>query len=295
GFFDPSAQQHPQPMQRPATTVAPDARPSSAFQINPEVRSNSTVTLPGQLPSHGGPGVYPAGNGRGNGGRPVYGPGSGPGPRPMTAQPLRPHDPAMRPAGQRVASGPAGMQQWGSPRPSGRPEQAGAYQPMQPPGPAASPRPPPQQAAGPGGPPPGKIDIGFSAPPDERRSQTYGPQPGMGSKTSTPRPVAHSDGMPPPSNRQATGTPSSSTSSRPGSTRPQQLPTSQSGRGGATPKPPEKTSSSPAPGAPGAPAAKPTTAPTSSGAQAKPPGKGPKTFDEMGVPAQKQDSECSVM
>ncbi|KAI6837851.1 HCP-like protein [Hortaea werneckii] len=294
GFFDPSAQQHPPPMHRPATTVAPDLRPSSAFQINPEVRSNSTMTLPGQLPSHGGAGVHPAGNGRGNGGRPVYGPGSGPGPRPMTAQPLRPHDPATRPGGQRVASGSAGMQQWGSPRPSGRAEQGGAYQPMQPPGPAASPRPPPQQATGPGGPQPGKIDIGFSAPPDDRRSQTYGPQPGMGSKMSTPRPTPQSDGMPLPPNRQTTGTPSSS-SSRPGSTRPQQPPTTQAGRGGATPKPPEKTSSSPAPGAPGAPAAKPTTAPTSSGAQAKPPGKGPKTFDEMGVPAQKQDSECTVM
>ncbi|KAF2481555.1 hypothetical protein BDY17DRAFT_254120 [Neohortaea acidophila] len=37
------------------------------------------------------------------------------------------------------------------------------------------------------------------------------------------------------------------------------------------------------------------TAPAKTSAAARPPGKGPKTFDEMGVPATKQDSDCVVM
>ena len=292
GFFNAQP-----PPQRPATTVAPDMRPSSAFQFNPDVRSNSTMTLP-QLPSQGGPGAapYPPTMGRG-----------GPGPRPMAAQPLRPHDPNSRPGGQRVPSGPVGMQQQfnpGQPRPSPGP------QAMTPPAHTGSPRPnmPPQQG-GPGpGAGPGKLDIGFSAPQNDRRNRTYGPQPGTGAPQSTPKPqspaMQQSSSMPNFNNTQTDPMRAGTPSSRPGSARPpadarSRLP-SQGGGGGATPKPPQKESSAGgAPsGAPAVPESKPTTAPTSSagaGSGAKPPGKGPKTFDEMGVPAQKQDSDCVVM
>lgn len=253
GFFN--VQQPP----RPSTTVNPEMRPSSAFQLNPELRSNSAMTVP-QLPSQGGrPYPYPPA-------------GSAPTSRPMTAQPQQPFDSRARPGvGQRIASGPAGMQNYGPPKPG-------------PPGPSSSPRPgmPAHQPTAPAAPgqQPQRLDIGFSAPPDDRRNRTYGPQPGQGKPAS---PTLKSSGSMPnfdqPLPPQPGGARVSTPSSRPGS-RPPESKTPMLPPVGGAPRPPPRDGGTP----------KPIT--HTSSEPSKPPGKGPKTFDEMGVPAQKQDNEC---
>lgn len=246
GFFN--AQQQPP---RPATALNPDMRPSSAFQLNPEIRSNSAMTVP-QLPSQGGRlSPYPLA-----GSAPVNRPmtaqpqqafGQAPVSRPMTAQPPQgAFNPRLRPgAGQRIASGPAGMQ---APRPGMAPHQASA--------PAVS-------AQAPQG---SRLDIGFSAPQDDRRTlRTYGPQPGGASttrKASTPNLDQALPPLPP------MGLQTSAPSSRPGSRPPD---------GQQTPLPPPLSG---------------TPRPNTQTSSAPPPGKGPKTFDEMGVPAHKNESEC---
>jgi len=257
GFFN--AQSAP----RPATTIIPDTRPSSAFQLNPDNRPSSTMTAP-QMPSYGSNRLaYPSS-------------GLTPAARPMTAGPQGSFDPRARlGGGQRIASGPAGMQNFqagsgfnGQPRPP-----LPAHQPT---APAA-----PQQLPG-----ASRLDIGFSAPPDERRSRTSGPG-GAASPV-----LKHSGSMPNFDLPQATGrtsAPPSRPGSRPPDSRRPLLPSKDSM--------PVSSSTVPKPPAPsGTP--KPATA-TSSGAQAKPsqqppqtPGKGPKTFEEMGVPAHKQDGDC---
>lgn len=258
------------PVPRPATTVGPDIRPSSAFQLNPDLRANSASVV-SQLPSQA------------NSGRPQH-PGylsnsSAPPSRPMTTQPNQTYGgPSPRPGpGQRIASGPAGSQNF-TPGPSGQPRPP--YQPNAPP-PQGSPAfqqgmiprygtAPPQQ-----GPGPQRLDIGFSAPPDDRRYRTYGPQSGMtqGKPQGKPAsPSLQSGSMPnfdqPPAGR----TP------RPGSRPPDGNPSLPGGGNGA-PKPPVKDNAS-------------TTSTSSASKPSAPSKKGPKTFDEMGVPAQKQDSDC---
>lgn len=285
GFFSLPSQQPP----RPATTVAPDTRPSSAFQLRPEVRSSSTVTVP-QFASQGGPGGYPPYPPNGAGG-----PNRGPGPRPMVAQPLRPHDPGMRPSGHRIVSGPAGTPQFGGPRPN---PPTGPPGPP-PPGTSPSPRPPhmtpPQHGTAPPAPyhpqPPGAaaaaaLDIGFSAPPDDRRNRAYGRRPsgtGAAAPTSPATAALPKSGSTPnidPTGPGRTGTPAT----RPASARPQT-----EGRNTAKQAPPpplEKMDTAPA-------------APAQQQQQQQQvvakPARGPKTFDEMGVPAQKQESDCAVM
>ncbi|KAK5126318.1 hypothetical protein LTR85_010554 [Meristemomyces frigidus] len=269
GFFNVQ-----QPL-RPSTTVNPDMRPSSAFQVNPELRSNSAMTVP-QLPSQGGrPYPYPPA-------------GSAPASRPMTAQPQQAFDPRLRPgAGQRIASGPAGMQTFA-------PSKQGPL------GPSASPRPAmvqhqqtapaaPQQGQA------GRLDIGFSAPQDDRRNRTYGPQPGVG-KPASPTTLKGSGSMPnfdqPLPAQQPMGR-TSAPSSRPGSKPPDSRQTPLPPAGAAAPRPPQKDTSVPPPqsGTP-KPLTQSSTAPP---AAARPPGKGPKTFDEMGVPAQGKESDCVIM
>ncbi|KAK5130808.1 hypothetical protein LTR08_001642 [Meristemomyces frigidus] len=249
GFFNV------QQPQRPSTTTNPDVRPSSAFQLNPELRSSSAIPVP-QLPSQGGrPYPYPP-------------TGSVPLGRPMTAQPQQPVDTRNRPGpGQRIASGPAAS----GPRP----------------GPSSSPRPTTQQGQQ------QRLDIGFSAPQDGRTIQSYGPQPGAGKQL--PSPVLQQGGSMPnidsslplqqPIGR--TSAPSSRPGSRPPDTRLPPLP-----GGGGPPRPPVKETSVPTPS--GTP--KPNTQMSSAPPAAKHGGKaGPKTFDEMGVPAQKNESDCVVM
>ncbi|KAK4549141.1 hypothetical protein LTR36_007598 [Oleoguttula mirabilis] len=275
GFFNVQ-----QPL-RPATTVHPDMRPSSAFQVNPELRSSSAMTVP-QLPPQGGrPYPYPPAT-------------SVPVSRPMSAQPQQPFDPRLRPgAVQRIASGPASIQNFAPSKPG-------------PPGPSASPRPGmmQHQATAPAAPQqaqqPGRLDIGFSAPQDDRRNRTYGPQPGAG-KPASPTALQGSGSM--PNFAQALpAQPSmgriSAPSSRPGSRPPdgqrKPLPPPSSG---AVPRPLQKDMSVPPPPPPQSVTPKPNTQ-TSTGppaAAAKPAGKVPKTFDEMGVPAQKTESDCVMM
>ena len=225
GFFNVS-----QPP-RPSTALNPDVRPSSAFQINPDLRPNSIAQ-----PQYAG--------------RPNYY-GGPPGARPATTQP---YDTRLRPPLQakRVASGPPGMQNY--PPNQSTPSPA----PQRPPMPQQSSSPAvPQQA-------PSKIDIGFSAPFDDRRNRQYGPQ----------RPTQPPSGQLPalqssqtmPVDRPAPLAPSAKPFKPLDARKPDaRLPTKES-----VAKPPAKASTMPV----------------------KPPGKGPKTFDEMGVPAQQKDGEC---
>jgi TPR repeat protein len=253
GFFNVS-----QPP-RPSTTLNPDNRPSSAFQINPELRPNSIS----QLPSYAGrPNYY--------GGPPPA--GTRPGTtqpydaRPATTQPYdarpattQPYDPRLRPpAANRVASGPPGMQNY--PPQQGRPSPAPQRPPMQQQNSSpAAPQQPPQ--------PPQKLDIGFSAPVDDRRNRQYGPSPRPGQPPSNqPLGLQHPQTM--PVDKPVPLAPSAKPYAKP-----------PEGKKPDVRPPPKDSGPKPMP-------VKASTAP------AKPPGKGPKTFDEMGVPAQQKDGEC---
>ena len=229
GFFNVS-----QPP-RPSTTLNPDVRPSSAFQINPDLRPNSIA----QPPYAGRPNYY--------GGAPP------PGARPATTQP---YDTRLRPPPtNRVASGPPGMQ--GFPPKQSTPSPVPQRPPM--PQQASSPAVPQQVPQAP------KIDIGFSAPFDDRRNRQYGPQrPSQPPGAQAP---ALQSAQTMPVDKPAPLAPFKP-SSKPSS------------------KPPEGRKPDARPPAAAKPPAKAATAP------AKPPGKGPKTFDEMGVPAQQKDGEC---
>jgi len=267
GFFNA-----PQPqLQRPATTMQTDMRPSSAFQINPELRAQSTAAVPQHhhLPpqQHQQPQQYPAG-------RPyppsAYPPNATNQPRPTT---LPANDPRTRygPSpvpNQRIVSGPPGTG-------------------MQRPGPSASVPPPQQQAPG--------VDIGFSAPRDDRRRQ-YGPRPpssavGGGGGGGQAAAAAGSPALPSSSSTPAFDRPpqgrTSAPSSRPGSRPPPSGPADVPGR-----KPVTLTDG------PALPSPSTTPKPAASAAAKPPapkPGKGPKTFEEMGVPQHKQEGECAVM
>lgn len=249
---------------RPASNAyLPQIRPTSAFQIDPQARPNSTANVPVQ------PGSQP---------RPYVGglapQHPGPGARPSTVQPydrqssapsygydgrpLNPNDPRARPSmNNRVASGPAGM--------PGRPPTTGPA----PPGPGHLSHQPTAPAAQQGL-QPGRVDIGFNAPHQER-PQTVDPtysekKPSRRypsdnyQRESMPnfdqKPLSRPTSRPPPSDRKPT--PSSS--------------------GAATP--PIKQGG-------------PTQAPgKTQGNPPRQPGKGPKTFEEMGVPAHDKDKEC---
>lgn len=253
GFFSPP------PQSRPVTALQPDLRPSSAFQVNPELRSQSTAPVPQYHPQQGPPSgrPYPPSG---------YPPNGAPQMRPATTLP--PNDPRAQygpgplpPPGKRILSGPPGM-------PNG----------AQRPGPSAS-VPPPQNK-----PPIAQADIGFSAPRDDRRNRQYGPRPpgaaaspAMASSPSMPAfdSAGRSSAAP-----TAPGGRASAPSSRPSSRPPTEAP----------PRKPVTLTDAPMP------PSKPTTPTPKPAANAKPPpGKGPKTFEEMGVPAHKQDGECAVM
>ena len=233
GFFNVS-----QPP-RPSTTLNPDVRPSSAFQINPELNRPNSLA---QLPSYAGKPDY-------------YGGGPPPGgPRPATTQPYdarpattQPYDPRMRPPpANRVASGPPGSQHY-------PPQQGNAsIAPQRPPvqHQHSSPAVPQQLPQGPA------IDIGFSAPYDDRRNRQYGP--------STQRPS-----QPPIGGKPALQSSQTMPIDKPAPLAPTK-PYSKPDTKTAKPSPPVKSATAPV----------------------KPPGKGPKTFDEMGVPAQQKDGDC---
>jgi TPR repeat protein len=191
---------------RPSTTLNPDVRPSSAFQIAPDYRSQSVAAQP--QPPYASRPEY-------TGGRPM------PAARPATVQP---YDSRLRPApAGRVASGPPGMQ--------GYAPQQGAPAPQRPPiiqqstSPAA-----PQQAS-----PIQKLDIGFEAPYDNRRNRQYGPSRPL-QPEGPPAPPKTTNTM--PNFDQQPHNPYSAPSSRPGSSKPVE------GRKpeAAAPRPPQKDS-----------------------------------------------------
>ncbi|GIZ38235.1 hypothetical protein CKM354_000165700 [Cercospora kikuchii] len=280
GFFNATPQ-------RPATTVgaAPYDRPSSAFQINPAILQN---------PSQGGQRPYSEAN-------------FAPAPlRPQTAQPhpidqrqssapsghyngqgLHPNDPRARPGmGGRVTSGPAGLQsrppQNGMPPPGpGHLQHQQTAPPAAPAAPASTPQ-PQQQAVGlgyqaPYTERPQTVDPTWREKPERRRRGSDERRPyGTASKPAPAGPSAR----PPPAAVGAVGKVPNAGGVPIGS-----------GKGGSAPTPPQIQSpalppsktGTPKPGAPAATAA------------ARPPGKGPKTFEEMGVPAHNQDKDCVVM
>ena len=157
---------------------------------------------------------------------------------------------------------------------------------------------PPNQM-GPGGhPPPGsKLDIGFSAPPDpsgaDRRRRMQRPENQSGRPPPHGAPQGRSPGM---------GGPMSPRQSSHGSSAPPQSAGAFPPRMESMQQPNRSPMSTPKPSA--APAARPAQEPAadakSSGAKpagSKPsagglPGKGPKTFEEMGVPQGKTEGDC---
>ena len=264
------------------------ARPM-AGGFAPEIRAASV-----RPPSSGNafninPNIYPANDGYGRG-RPPLGPES-------QSLPLRPHSSVnetgpggrgMRPVlggrGGLPSAGPGGYRQPGGPS-AQRPEIDRA------------------QTAQP-------VDVGYSTPPDARNRLQ---KPGQGmKKTSTlpdigyvapleprqhTRPSTVQPGQESRTNSMRVDRPSTATpgqgsrpSSRPGSAgrpgpqdpmpKPQRAPTQQQ-----RPPPQAAPASAPAPASkPAAPAPKP--------AVSSPPGKGPKTFDEMGIGSAPQDKDC---
>ncbi|KAK5113525.1 hypothetical protein LTR62_003394 [Meristemomyces frigidus] len=325
GFFNAN------PPQRPATTVNPDVRPSSAFQLAPDMRSSSASTVP-QLPSQGGRAPSYGAPLQQQLQRPPHSstPSSRPstaGPQPLAQQriPSRPQPgPGQRPQGDRIASGPPGSQAFGPrPQPGMGSPQPGMlpHPPAAPPSQSLSPQ--PQQV------PYGqRLDIGFSAP-AESRTNSYGPPRPAAGQTAVgnpgnsglqkqhsmpnfdqPPPLDSYHHQPPPSQQnyapQSQGGRASLPSQRPAQDdRRQRKPSGGIALQdpGARPPPPSKEdsgffSAGGGGGGSGMGTPKPVSTGTSSAsgpAAQKLPGKGPKTFDEMGVPAHKQDGTCSVM
>ena len=235
-------------------------------------------------------------------------------PRPATVQPDRPStafiiNPALRPSSTATTGSghqappqrmkPQPPRPGSVPNPQGRPSQGRvasnpAGLPSRVPSTAPTPTPPPHVQNTP-------IDIGFSAPPDERENRRRMLPSQQGRSTSTvngtlgPRnpPLHHSSstsnlGNPPPR--------SSSTLNQTASHPPPNS-MSPSSSYSATPPPPSSFSSRP----PSAPASQPSidfapqqppNPPPHTSAAAKPIKKGPQTFDEMGVPQIKDRSDC---
>lgn len=249
------------PTTRPATTRPgpgyPDDRPSSAFHLDPSIRPTSVATTPGRPYGGGRPSVPPA--------------GMAPLPRPATT--VEGSQPRPAPA-QRVASGPAGMQNF---RPNSGPAppmpSQQAPQPPQPPMPSQQPPQAPLQA----------LDIGFSAPVGSlppRRRETF---------DNKPLPPGQPGGMQP--------SPSTPNLNRPETTRPQksQSDLRQSSRPSNRPPSVPTTNPTQPPASAAAGIQKPPTPGQAAATQkpaGKPSGKGPQTFAEMGIPATKQESEC---
>ncbi|KAJ4384545.1 hypothetical protein N0V86_000145 [Didymella sp. IMI 355093] len=280
----------PYPMDNGPPRVG-SARPM-AGGFAPEVRAASARPTSSGNAFNINPNIYPANDGYGRG-RPPLGPES-------HSLPLRPHTSVnevgpggrgMRPVpggrGGLPAAGPGGYRQPGGPS-AQRPEIDRA------------------QTAQP-------ADIGYSAPPDARNKLQ---KPGQGmKKTSTlpdigyvapleprqhTRPSTVQPGQESRTNSIRGDRPSNATpgqgsrpSSRPGSAgrpgpqdsmpKPQRAPTQQQ-----RPPPQAAPASAPAPASkPAAPAPKP--------AVSSPPGKGPKTFDEMGIGQAPTDKDCVVM
>ena len=255
----------------------PAIRPSSAFGINPHLMQEPTqAPYPNESPAGrpysgadyrvpSGPGRPTSGMdyGRGGRGRDDYG---GPG----------------RARG-RIQSGGYGPQDYRNPGGLGG-ENAGRGR-----GRVDNPHPEPEQHQAP------KLDIGFSAPLDapSGRAKLSKPAPNpskpMGPPNDHVRPDRRATTPQPPRNDRASG---SRSDSPPTASRPPRHETN-SGLGGINkPLPPRSTQSSPQIPQQQHPAASSASSAPKPSASPRPPGTGPKTFDEMGVPNATKEGDC---
>ncbi|OCL02682.1 hypothetical protein AOQ84DRAFT_228632 [Glonium stellatum] len=306
GRFERAATMTPYPLGDGPPRAA--TRPGPAGGFAPEIRSSSAAPRDSRPVSafNINPNIYPLDHGP-PGGR--MGP---PGPGNMAQMPMRPYT-SMDNMGRgrgRVMSGPRVPS-------GGLPPGPGAYR--QPGGPSVERPEPGSPPRGNGGTPTQQPDIGYNAPPDGRNRLQKGGNPNL----SKPQPSLPDIGYvaplqpkqpPKPANRPSTVPPQE----RPSSARPTERPPTtgpQSGRPGSRPnsRPNSRPGSAgrathhdpmpqPLPKNERPPQQKPAEAPKPTPKPApKPtppavaPGKGPKTFDEMGISAAKKDDECVVM
>ncbi|KAI9876081.1 MAG: hypothetical protein M1830_007385 [Pleopsidium flavum] len=256
----------------------PEMRPSSAFGINPNIRPTSVATNAG---------ISPISNYRGS-----------PGPS-LGSQ--RPHSSLDDLGAGRGRGGPSLLVESGSLGPQGY-RQPGALPP------GGSPNiDRPFDNASQSQPP--MLDIGFSAPldptgPDRRRRLQKSDNPNL----SKPQPLPPSFGHDAPSDRKSSRIPTVPHSQTFSNDHRTTSPHRMTGRPGSAGRPsrqeslPALSSNKPAllsePSTPAAriPPAKPSIPATpSSSSTSQLPGKGPKTFEEMGVPQAKTDSDCVLM
>jgi len=261
----------------PPNMPNPEVRPTSAFGINPNLRASSAQSMGGGRPDPYGQQQMPYG-----------------GPQ----QRQYPNN-----------DGRASAQGYGR---GGRLPSDGGY------GPGGAPQQPPARPGtnspylNPQSSPPMRADIGFSAPLEpprkQRTPQPNGPgmsQGNMNNANNPPRTTSRptqpqgqgqnvgQQGRPNPSNSRPGPGPGPQSSGYGG------LPSQNlNGRTPSNQYPPQKVQaanmapSKPVPNAPGkAPQSKPNAMPAAA-APVRPPGKGPKTFDEMGVPQGKDKGEC---
>ncbi|KAH7095151.1 hypothetical protein FB567DRAFT_511862 [Paraphoma chrysanthemicola] len=296
--YDRPATTTPYPMDNGPPRLGPQPRPGMAGGFAPELRAASTRPASA---FNINPNIYPTNDGYGRGG-PRPGPGQD-----MGQLPYRPHTSvdSMGPGSGRGGRLPSGGR--GGPLPPGGP---GSYR--QPGGPSAQ-HPEPQQRPQTTQPP----DIGFSAPDGGGRNKlqkTGAPlqkqptlpdigyvaplEPRQHTRPSTVQPGQESRLSSRPDRPSTAGPgPGPRSSSRPGSAgrpsapdampKPSRVATIQQQQ-----QPPPPKQSKPAPtqaGKPPGPAAPPKPATPST------PGKGPKTFDEMGIGQAPKDSDCVVM
>ncbi|KAF2033377.1 HCP-like protein [Setomelanomma holmii] len=293
--YDRPATTTPYPMDNGPPRLGPQPRPGMAGGFAPELRASST--RPTSSAFNINPNIYPPNNGYGRGG-----PRPGPGPD-MGQLPYRPHTSVdnMGPGPGRGGRLPSGGR--GGPLPPGGP---GGYR--QPGGPSAQ-HPEPQQRPQTAQP----ADIGFSAPDGGRNKlQKAGAplqkqptlpdigyvaplEPRQHTRPSTVQPGQESRLSSRP-DRPSTAAPGQGprSSPRPGSAgrpsvpdampKPNRVATIQQQSLPQGPKPSKPTPSQAGKPTGSAPPAKPATPST--------PGKGPKTFDEMGIGQAPKDSDC---
>lgn len=284
------------PIQHPSMS---EFRPTSAFGINPNLRPTSVATIPLRQPDSYSMGsadrpylmAQPDNN---YGRRPSPRPGASPGPHLI---------PQQRPQGRpsSAASGPPpSLNARMSPSPQRQQQQR--------------PRPPPQPSSAP------NVSLGFVAPVDEQGADRpnwapkssgtgEGPRPALGSHGARPdqQPPRAPGGLP----SQQGPRPVASQGYQPNPNRPhprppipqqqpqQQRPSQQQQFSQAGPPPQQNIQparvqpSRPNPTAsPDRPAPQSPQQVSASQVAAKPPGKGPKTFAEMGIPQQQEEKEC---
>ena len=221
-----------------------------------------------------------------------------------TFQTSRPNASGLNMAGGRGRGGPVhgaektgvGRGRGGPPnQPSGAPVPQGYRQPS---AGFVSPRPPGSPAMNASRPPsaqPPAIDIGFSAPPDPSGADRKRRQQRIDSANTPPAMPRYSsyDGQGGKKQDRISSLPHSSTMPSMNNTANSQRPVSAGRPGVSLQDPPSRPDSAvtlPPPKRPNP--DRPTNTPPPTVPATRPPGKGPKTFQEMGVPATKNESDC---